>query len=46
MKAAVTFCLVLIGWVFFRAVDLPENLRNLQQMFHGGPRPMETRHIE
>jgi D-alanyl-lipoteichoic acid acyltransferase DltB (MBOAT superfamily) len=48
VKAAVTFCLVLIGWVFFRAADLPESLRILQQMFHGGPGPMllETWHIE
>jgi hypothetical protein len=32
MKAAETFCLVLIGSVFFRAVDLLESLRVLQQI--------------
>ena len=37
LKAIVTFALVLVGWVFFRAADLPQSLRVLQQMFGGGP---------
>jgi alginate O-acetyltransferase complex protein AlgI len=32
-KALGTFALVLIGWVFFRAKDLPESLSILHQMF-------------
>jgi alginate O-acetyltransferase complex protein AlgI len=32
-KALATFALVLIGWVFFRAKDLPESLAVLHQMF-------------
>src|SRR5579864_2838949 len=33
VKALATFALVLIGWVFFRAKDLPESLSILHQMF-------------
>ena len=33
LKAAVTFALVMIGWVFFRAADLPQSLQVLSQMF-------------
>src|SRR5580704_1833855 len=36
-KALFTFGLVLIGWVFFRARDLPESLYVISQMF-GPPR--------
>jgi len=32
-KALATFALVLIGWVFFRAKDLPESLYIIHQMF-------------
>jgi alginate O-acetyltransferase complex protein AlgI len=32
-KALATFALALIGWVFFRAKDLPESLYVLHQMF-------------
>src|SRR5258708_32888238 len=32
-KALGTFALVLIGWVFFRAKDLPESLYIIHQMF-------------
>ena len=39
-KAVLTFCLVLVGWVFFRAADLPQSLHVLHQMFFGGPGPM------
>ena len=35
LKALVTFALVMIGWVFFRAADLPQSLRVLHQMFRG-----------
>jgi alginate O-acetyltransferase complex protein AlgI len=35
-KALATFALVLIGWVFFRAKDLPESLYIIHQMF-GAP---------
>jgi alginate O-acetyltransferase complex protein AlgI len=35
-KALATFALVLIGWVFFRAKDLPESLYIIRQMF-GAP---------
>src|ERR1039458_6927022 len=40
VKAVVTFCLVLVGWVFFRAADLPQSLRILHEMFRGGTGPM------
>jgi alginate O-acetyltransferase complex protein AlgI len=48
VKAVVTFCLILVGWVFFRAADLPESMRVLGQMFHGGAGPLllETWHFE
>ena len=35
VKAVVTFALVTVGWVFFRAADLPQSLAVLQQMFAG-----------
>jgi alginate O-acetyltransferase complex protein AlgI len=37
LTAPVTFCLALIGWVFFRAADLPQSVHILGQMFAGGP---------
>jgi D-alanyl-lipoteichoic acid acyltransferase DltB (MBOAT superfamily) len=36
-KALITFALVLIGWVFFRAADLPQSLEIVSQMFSGKP---------
>src|SRR5580693_498388 len=33
LKAVITFTLVMIGWVFFRAADLPQSLQVLSQMF-------------
>jgi alginate O-acetyltransferase complex protein AlgI len=33
LKAIATFALVTIGWVFFRAADLPQSLQILRQMF-------------
>ncbi len=36
MRAALTFVLVLIGWVFFRAADLGQSVQVLGQMFGGG----------
>jgi alginate O-acetyltransferase complex protein AlgI len=35
LKAVGTFALVMIGWVFFRAADLPQSLQVLRQMFAG-----------
>src|SRR6202050_1674331 len=35
LKAIATFALVMIGWVFFRAADLPRSLQILRQMFRG-----------
>jgi D-alanyl-lipoteichoic acid acyltransferase DltB (MBOAT superfamily) len=35
LKALLTFALVMIGWVFFRAADLPQSLQVLRQMFRG-----------
>src|ERR1017187_848171 len=35
LKAIVTFALVMIGWVFFRAADLPQSLQVLHEMFRG-----------
>jgi D-alanyl-lipoteichoic acid acyltransferase DltB (MBOAT superfamily) len=35
LKALVTFALVMIGWVFFRAADLPQSLQVLREMFRG-----------
>jgi D-alanyl-lipoteichoic acid acyltransferase DltB (MBOAT superfamily) len=35
LKAIGTFALVMIGWVFFRAADLPQSLQVLRQMFSG-----------
>jgi len=35
-KAVLTFALVMIGWVFFRAADLRQSGQVLGQMFHGG----------
>ena len=34
-QAVTTFALVLVSWVFFRAVDLPQSLQVLGQMFRG-----------
>jgi len=35
LKALSTFALVQIGWVFFRAANLPQSLQILRQMFSG-----------
>ena len=35
MRAALTFVLALIGWVFFRAADLRQSVQVLGQMFSG-----------
>jgi D-alanyl-lipoteichoic acid acyltransferase DltB (MBOAT superfamily) len=35
-QALVTFALVMIGWVFFRAVNLHDSVYVLRQMFSGG----------
>ena len=47
-RAIVTFGLVLVGWVFFRAADLPQSLAILKQMFTvPSGRPITERwHIE
>jgi alginate O-acetyltransferase complex protein AlgI len=37
LQAALTFVLVLISWVFFRAVDLTDSFRVIQEMFTGTP---------
>ena len=37
LTVPVTFCLTLIGWVFFRAADLPQSLQVLGQMFSFAP---------
>ena len=37
LQAIVTFGLVMIGWVFFRAADLPQSLQVLHEMFRGAP---------
>jgi len=37
LKAILTFALVIIGWVFFRAADLPQSLQVLRAMFGGKP---------
>ncbi len=37
IKAIFTFALALVGWVFFRAADLPQSLAVLRQMFAGAP---------
>jgi len=34
-KAIPTFALALVGWVFFRAADLPQSMAILRQMFRG-----------
>ena len=34
-RAALTFVLTLVGWVFFRAADLPQSVQVLAQMFDG-----------
>jgi alginate O-acetyltransferase complex protein AlgI len=36
-KALLTFGLVTISWVFFRAADLPQSVQILRQMFSGAP---------
>lgn len=33
LRAVITFCVVLVGWVFFRAADLPQSTQILKQMF-------------
>jgi len=47
IKALVTFVLVLISWVFFRAADLPQSMLILKRMFAGarGPLLLEPWHI-
>lgn len=49
-KAVLTFILVMIGWVFFRAADLPQSLQILHQMFrfgrHYGGHLLASWHIE
>jgi len=37
LKALGTFALVTIGWVFFRAADLPQSLKVVHNMFRGKP---------
>ena len=37
IRALATFGIVLIGWVFFRAKDLPDSLYILRQMFIAAP---------
>ncbi len=37
LTVPVTFCLALIGWVFFRAADLPQSVQVLREMFGGAP---------
>jgi D-alanyl-lipoteichoic acid acyltransferase DltB (MBOAT superfamily) len=48
VKMLRTFVLILIGWVFFRAPDLPQSVAVLRQMFTGGPGRMllEPWHLE
>ena len=36
IRASLTFVLALIGWVFFRAADLPQSVQVLRQMIGGG----------
>jgi alginate O-acetyltransferase complex protein AlgI len=36
-QAIVTFALVMIGWVFFRAVNFHDSVQVLSQMFRGAP---------
>ena len=47
-KAIVTFALAMIGWVFFRAADLPQSLAIIKQMFTGarGHLLLENWHLE
>jgi len=47
VKAIPTFGLVLIGWVFFRAADLPQSLQILGQMFSrpGGHTLLQHWHV-
>jgi len=47
LQAILTFGLVLIGWVFFRAADLPQSLRILGQMFSrpGGHTLLQHWHV-
>jgi alginate O-acetyltransferase complex protein AlgI len=35
IRASLTFVLALIGWVFFRAADLPQSIQVLRQMIRG-----------
>jgi alginate O-acetyltransferase complex protein AlgI len=36
-QAVLTFVLVLISWVFFRAADLSQSIQVIGRMFHGAP---------
>ena len=47
VKAILTFGLVLVSWVFFRAADLPQSLRILGQMFSrpGGHTLLQHWHV-
>jgi len=47
LKAIATFGLVLIGWVFFRAADLPQSRQILGQMFSrpGGHTLLQHWHV-
>jgi alginate O-acetyltransferase complex protein AlgI len=47
VQAILTFALVLIGWVFFRAADLPQSLQVLGQMFSrpGGHTLLQHWHV-
>jgi hypothetical protein len=38
-KVLLTFVLMLVGWVFFRAADLRQSFQVLSQMFAGGAGP-------
>ena len=38
-RAVFTFCLALVGWVFFRAANLHQSVQVIRQMFAGGQGP-------
>jgi D-alanyl-lipoteichoic acid acyltransferase DltB (MBOAT superfamily) len=48
LKALLTFVLVMIGWVFFRAANFAQSAQILSQMFSGrlGPMLLQPWHIE
>jgi alginate O-acetyltransferase complex protein AlgI len=48
IQSVVTFALVLVGWVFFRAADLTQSLQVIHEMFLGGSGPMllQAWHLE